>query len=78
MDEFLEQFEILGGKMKRVLPGETSTEKLDTIRRELGQAVVREHGDDSEEDEEDVLMPFDKDEKERWDCETILSTSLIS
>lgn len=75
MDEFLEQFEILGGKMKPILPGETGTEKLDTLRRELGQAVLRDHdGDSEDDDDDDVLMPLERDEKERWDCETILTT----
>lgn len=79
MNEFLDQFEILGGKMKPVLAGETGAEKLETLRKELGQGVLRTNdgdGDGEEDEDGDILMPLEKDEKERWDCETILSTYL--
>jgi protein LTV1 len=35
MDDFLERFEVLGGKMKPVMSGKTAVEKLDTLRTEL-------------------------------------------
>lgn len=73
MNEFLENYEIIGGKMRPVLAGETSVDKLDTIRKALGEAKIRR--DDDSDREEDILMPTDLDEeKDRWDCETILST----
>ncbi|KAJ3559000.1 hypothetical protein NM688_g602 [Phlebia brevispora] len=37
MNEFLDNYEILGGKMKPVLPGETPAEKLETMRKALGE-----------------------------------------
>ncbi|KDQ63030.1 hypothetical protein JAAARDRAFT_29021 [Jaapia argillacea MUCL 33604] len=75
MDEFLDQYEILGGKMKPVLSGGDAAQKLDTLRRAMGQDErVRVANGDSD-DEADILMPLDiKDKQDRWDCETILST----
>ncbi|WAQ83091.1 hypothetical protein PtA15_3A458 [Puccinia triticina] len=35
MDDFLGRFELLGGKMKPVMPGTTPLDKLDTLRSEL-------------------------------------------
>ncbi|KZT04072.1 uncharacterized protein LAESUDRAFT_738030 [Laetiporus sulphureus 93-53] len=55
MNEFLENYEIFGGKMS------------------LGGVRLREENEEDEED--DILMPHDIDEKkDQWDCETILST----
>lgn len=72
MNEFLDNYEILGGKMRPVLAGDTPTEKLESVRKALGEARIREQSEDSEED--DILMPLDVDDKkDRWDCETILS-----
>ena len=72
MNEFLDNYEIIGGKMRPVLAGGTAVEKLDTIRRALGQAKIRDGEDSGQED--DILMPVDVDEvKDTWDCETILS-----
>ncbi|KAG6874422.1 hypothetical protein C0995_015158 [Termitomyces sp. Mi166 len=75
MDEFLNDYEILGRKMKPKLDGDTGTEKLDTIRRALGQDDrVRLDKEESGE-EDDILMPLNIDDKQdRWDCETILTT----
>lgn len=74
MNEFLDNYEILGGKMQPVLPGDTATEKLDTLRKALGQARLRDGDEDYDSEVDDVLMPLDIDEKQdRWDCETILS-----
>ncbi|OBZ68534.1 Protein LTV1 [Grifola frondosa] len=73
MNEFLDNYEILGGKMRPVLAGGTGAEKLETVRKALGEIRLREHDDDSEDD--DILMPLDiDDKKDRWDCETILTT----
>lgn len=73
MNEFLDNYEILGGKMRPILAGDTPHEKLDTIRKALGAAKIRDV--DADEVEDDILMPVDLDEdKDRWDCETILCT----
>lgn len=72
MNEFLDNYEILGGKMRPVLPGDTATEKLDTFRKALGEVRIREQEDEGSE-EDDILMPLQMDNKDRWDCETILS-----
>ncbi|KAF5384949.1 hypothetical protein D9615_001147 [Tricholomella constricta] len=76
MDEFLNDYEILGRKMKLKLAGETGAEKLDTIRRAMGQDErVRIGNLEDSEDDDDILMPLDVDDKkDRWDCETILTT----
>ncbi|KAH9929688.1 Low temperature viability protein-domain-containing protein [Fomitopsis serialis] len=42
MHEFLDNYEILGGKMRHVLHGDTAAEKLDTIRKAFGGAHVDE------------------------------------
>ena len=77
MNEFLENYEILGGKMRPVLAGETPTDKLNTIRKALGEVKIREEQSD-EDEQDDILMPLDiDDKKDRWDCETILSTLFI-
>ncbi|TFY68604.1 hypothetical protein EVJ58_g912 [Rhodofomes roseus] len=75
MNEFLDNYEILGGKMRPILTGDTATEKLDTIRKALGKARLRNDDEDNNSEADDILMPLDVDEKqERWDCETILTT----
>ncbi|KAI0785292.1 hypothetical protein BC629DRAFT_1440412 [Irpex lacteus] len=55
MNEFLDNYEIVGGKMKSVLAGDTAIDKLDTVRKAL-ESKIRDHGDDSD-DEGDILMP---------------------
>ncbi|KAH9943989.1 LTV-domain-containing protein [Epithele typhae] len=73
MDEFLDNYEVIAGKMRPTLPG-TATEKLDTVRKALGEAKLRDN-DESDTEDDDILMPLDIDEKkDRWDCETILTT----
>lgn len=77
MDDFLDNYEILGKKMRQKLPGESGAEKLDVLRRAMGQDErVRIGNDDEDSDQENIPMPFEEeDKKSRWDCETILSTS---
>ncbi|KAL4251522.1 LTV1 family protein [Abortiporus biennis] len=73
MNEFLDNYEVLGGKIRPVLEGDSAVDKLDTFRKALGEARIREQTDQDSED--DILMPLDIDEKkDRWDCETILTT----
>jgi len=74
------QLELVGNKLAPSLEGDTPTDKLDTVRKALvvdndaarRQALLdRAYVDDTR-----VPMPVDIDaEKERWDCETILSES---
>lgn len=72
--EFLNDFEILGRKMKPKLEGESGVDKLDSLRRAMGQDErVRVKDDDEEENYDDLLLSEDEDKKDRWDCETILS-----
>jgi protein LTV1 len=75
MDEFLNDYEILGRKLKLKLAGDTGAEKLDTIRRAMGQDKrVRVNGDEDDDNDDDIMIPFEIDDhKDRWDCETILS-----
>lgn len=62
--------------MRPVLAGDTATEKLNTIRKALGEVRIREDQSDEGEDD-DILMPLDVDDKkDRWDCETILSAHI--
>ena len=72
MSEFMNEYEILGRKMQAKLPGDTGTERLDIIRRAMGQdnrIIVREDN----EDDENVLVPVEiGNKKDRWDCETII------
>jgi protein LTV1 len=74
VNEFLNDFEIVGRKMKPKLEGESGPEKLDVLRRALGQDErVRISNDNNEEDDNDDLLSSDEeDKKDRWDCETIL------
>ncbi|KAG5645342.1 hypothetical protein DXG03_006404 [Asterophora parasitica] len=76
MDEFLNDYEILGRKMKLKLAGETGAEKLETIRRAMGQDErVRIGNLEDDDNDDDILMPLDVDDKkDLWDCETILTT----
>lgn len=80
MDDFLDNYELLGRKMKPVMPGETGAEKLDTLRRAMGRDErVRVAGEGEEDEDEEILMPFEnEDKKDRWDCETILSKAISS
>ncbi|KAH9858259.1 LTV-domain-containing protein [Lenzites betulinus] len=74
MDEFLDKYEVVAGKMRPVLPG-TATEKLDAVRKGLGRGTIRDNAGESDAEEDDMLMPLDLDDKkDRWDCETILTT----
>ena len=77
MNEFL-QLELVGNRLAPSLEGDTPTDKLDVIRKALlvdGDVARRQALLDSAYiDDTRVPMPVDIDaEKERWDCETILS-----
>ncbi|KAG1754782.1 Low temperature viability protein-domain-containing protein [Suillus paluster] len=80
MDDFMDNYELLGRKLKPVLPGDTGPEKLDTLRRAMGQderVRIRSADDDDDEelDDDRLFVGYDATEKEdRWDCETVLTT----
>jgi hypothetical protein len=79
VNEFLNDFEIVGRKMKSKLEGESGPEKLDALRRAMGQDErVRISNDDNEEDDDDDLFSSEEEQKDRWDCETILCGSFFS
>lgn len=77
MNEFL-QLELVGNKLAPSLEGDTPSDKLETVRKALvvddDVAGRRALLDRAYVDDTMVPMPVDIDaEKERWDCETILS-----
>ncbi|KIM47584.1 hypothetical protein M413DRAFT_439249 [Hebeloma cylindrosporum] len=76
VNTFLNEFEILGRKMKPKLGGENGIEKLDILRRAMGEdeRVRIANADDEEKEETDLLATEEGDKKDRWDCETILTT----
>ncbi|THH19679.1 hypothetical protein EW146_g1530 [Bondarzewia mesenterica] len=76
MDEFLDNFEISGGKMKPTLPG-IGAEKLEALRNAMGlDQRVREQGsDEAGDDDDDIFAAWEKEDKrDRWDVETVLTT----
>jgi protein LTV1 len=83
MDDFMDNYELLGRKLKPILPGDSGPEKLDTLRRAMGQderVRIRSADDDDEEelDDDALFAQYHAPEKEdRWDCETILSEAFI-
>lgn len=81
MDDFMDNYELLGRKLKPVLPGDSGTEKLNTLRQAMGQderVRIRSADDDDEEelDDDRLFAGYKAAEKEdTWDCETVLSKS---
>ncbi|KAG2076802.1 cytoplasmic protein [Suillus decipiens] len=79
MDDFMDNYELLGRKLKPVLPGDSGTEKLNTLRQAMGQderVRIRSADDDEDEVDDDRLFAgYNAAEKEdTWDCETVLTT----
>lgn len=80
LDDFLDKYEIVGRKMKPKLEGDTSGEKLDTLRQSLG--AIRLSNEDVEDkpksrkEEVDRVDIWERPVKQRetWDCQTVLST----
>jgi protein LTV1 len=73
MDQFLDNYEILGGKMKPKLEGDSAIEKLNTLRRAMRNDSSIQVYDAENSNDQDILVPVDVDDvKDRWDCETIL------
>ncbi|KLO20785.1 Low temperature viability protein [Schizopora paradoxa] len=77
MDDFLDNYEILGRKMLPVMPGETPIEKLGTLRQ-----TMKDHSvpiqinafDDEDPDDPEEMFDLSNDKADKWDCETIIST----
>lgn len=70
MEDFLNNYEVLGGKMKPVLPGDNAVDKLETMRRALG---ADHHIQDLVSDDDESASDIEETEDQLWDCETILS-----
>ena len=75
MDEFLNDYEVLGGKVRPSLGGTHATpaEKLDLVRKALGEAKLRDEND--EDDDYEAGMPEVRiigSNREKWDVQTIL------
>jgi protein LTV1 len=79
MDDFLDKYEILGGKMRQILPGSTNVDKLGTIRHALTEDGPVVYDEDESDEANDVVedLMVEEDKHDRWDCETILSMCLL-
>lgn len=70
VNQFLNDYEILGRKMRPKLEGETGPAQLSVLR----QAMAEDPRIRINIDDEDLLVVSDSEDKnEKWDCETILS-----
>jgi protein LTV1 len=77
VDEFLNDYEILGRRMRPKLEGETGAEKLGTFREAIGideRVRIQQEGDDGDPEAFEFV---EEDKKDRWDCETILCASRL-
>ncbi|EJD52187.1 Low temperature viability protein [Auricularia subglabra TFB-10046 SS5] len=79
VDDFLENYEQVGNKLKHVMPGEAPLDKLDALRRAFDAPVTpsSQQQQPQRRKSRPVVDPaeiVEEDEKDRWDCETILST----
>ncbi|TDL28186.1 Low temperature viability protein [Rickenella mellea] len=79
MDDFLDNYELVGRRMRPVLHGTTGADKLQAFRAAMGEDDrVRQslEGDNDEDDQMDRLLDeYEKDRnQDRWDCETIQTT----
>jgi protein LTV1 len=76
MDDFLQNYEVSGGKMKPSLPG-SGPEKLQSLRLAMGRGGrVTVEDSEQEGNDDDIYAEIEDNEKpERWDVETVLSKS---
>ncbi|TRM61551.1 Low temperature viability protein-domain-containing protein [Schizophyllum amplum] len=74
MDEFLNDFELLGRKMQPKLEGDTGVEKLDTFRRALGamREIDMQETPSNDSYNDDELSDSEEEKEDKWDCESIL------
>ncbi|KAI0274931.1 Low temperature viability protein-domain-containing protein [Gloeopeniophorella convolvens] len=76
MDDFLQNYEVAGGKMKPSLQG-SGPEKLQALRLAMGRDERVKVGDpdqDGQNDDDIYAMLEQDDKRERWDVETVLTT----
>jgi protein LTV1 len=72
MDDFLENYEVLGRKMHHRLEGQTGAERLGELREAMGKDHdVGVQSDDGSDNDDDYLS-FEEDD-DRGDCETVIS-----
>lgn len=78
MDEFLDHQEVIGGKLKPTLGDRhtTADEKLDMVRKALGDARIVEGDDVSTPEHENPFLHPEilRRDREQWDVETIRTT----
>jgi protein LTV1 len=75
MDDFLQNYEVAGGKMKPSLHG-SGPEKLQSLRVAMGrdERVMAEDLDQEGAKDDDVYAAIEEGKsRERWDVETVLS-----
>jgi protein LTV1 len=76
MDDFLDNYEVDGGKMKPALEG-VGAEKLRQLRLAMGhdeRVRVRTSVESDEDNDDDIYAMLEKEDKsDRWDVETVLS-----
>lgn len=83
-DDFLSKHEVIAGKLKARLGDRSATaaEKVDLLRRELGEVRLydRQRGVDGDDDDDDEaqadIIPrhWIEGKKQEWDVETVLTT----
>lgn len=85
MDDFLEKYEVLGGKLRPQMEGKTPAGKLEFMRNELAKmqvldAVKRQEREASSkkrkgrtDGQEEIWLDDEAEKEAKWDCETILS-----
>ena len=85
MDDFLDHYEVIGGKMCPVLEGDTGLEKLETLRNALVDNDRHDVilGQEMREEDDDEAMPLPSivgtgEDGDRWDVETILSKDFLN
>jgi len=75
MDDFLQNYEVSGGKMRLALPG-SGAEKLQSLRLAMGRGecmTVEDSGHESKVDDIHAVVE-ENGKRERWDVETVLTT----
>ena len=86
MDDFLDNYEIVGKKMQPKLEGDSGKQKLDTLREALLATTLSDDEDDNEsvatvtprkhKDKAEYVDLFERPvaKRETWDCQSVLST----
>lgn len=88
LDDFLDNYEVVGNKIAPKLEGEDSVQKLDTIRKALDRINIKEENEEEAEERErkqrskssskskldDPWARPEQRKKATWDCQSVLST----